>query len=306
MVDEDKPKSHDQAFWQYSRTRKVEGGIKSQQRRGQKSPQAWWAQRWISVLESFDIGARLERGRSYARRGQVLSIDINKGEVNAAVQGSRREPYKVSIKIQMLSMDNWKLLAKEFASSAIYAAKLLARQMPQQIEDAFAAVGLSLFPSKHNDLQTKCSCPDWSNPCKHIAAVYYLLGEEFDRDPFVIFRLRGLDEDELMGLLDEQFGNGRDKKHVTQASEDRAFTVFDKPLSAEHDSFWRVGELPFNLSGHLEVPTSHAVLPRSLGSFPFWRGEQNLWQTLEQIYRDAAVSTRRTYTDLIAENTKNG
>ena len=84
---------------------------------------------------------------------------------------------------------------------ALFVAKLLAGEMPQDIEPVFREVGLSLFPAKLGDLETDCSCPDWSNPCKHIAAAYYLLGEEFDRDPFLIFTLRGLGRDALLARL---------------------------------------------------------------------------------------------------------
>jgi uncharacterized Zn finger protein len=183
-----------------SSPREAKGGIKSQSRKGDFG-ESWWAQRWIAVLESFDIGARLQRGRTYARKGQVLSIEVEKGLVSARVQGSRAKPYEVSIRVQQLSGAEWDKLVKVLSSQAIFAAKLLSGEMPQDIENVFDAAKLSLFPSKRKDLDTDCSCPDWSNPCKHIAAVFYLLGEEFDRDPFLIFRLRGMSRDELVERL---------------------------------------------------------------------------------------------------------
>ncbi|MEE8296626.1 MAG: SWIM zinc finger family protein, partial [Hyphomicrobium sp.] len=190
-------------FYKPSRPRATKGGIKAQTRRG-KFAESWWARRWIDTLESFDIGARLHRGRSYARRGQVLSINIEKGAVSAVVQGSRPRPYRVAIKVKRLSAAAWKKLGKAFAGQALYSAKLLAGEMPENIEDAFKNAGLSLFLSKRRDLHTDCSCPDWSNPCKHIAAVYYLLGEEFDRDPFLIFKLRGMAREELIGIVGDK------------------------------------------------------------------------------------------------------
>src|SRR5947209_5067370 len=170
-------------YFPRSRPREAKGGIKAQSMRGGFG-QSWWAKRWIQVLESFNIGARLGRGRSYARNGQVLSIDIDKGTVKAKVQGSRPKPYDITIGVKTLSTADWKKLANALARQALYAAKLLAGEMPQDIEEAFTGEKLSVFPEKLGDLTTDCSCPDWSNPCKHIAAVYYLLGEEFDRDPF--------------------------------------------------------------------------------------------------------------------------
>src|SRR5207247_2013948 len=121
----------------------------------------------------FALGARLGRGRSYARRGQVLDVAIERGLVEARVQGSRPAPYKVSIKVKTLSGAQWKRASAALAREARFAAKLLAFEMPEDVEKAFEGAGLSLFPERRKDLTTECSCPDWSNPCKHIAAVYY-------------------------------------------------------------------------------------------------------------------------------------
>ena len=172
----------DGQYYTPSRPLDARGGIKSQARRGAFG-ESWWARRWIAVLETFHIGARLQRGRSYARSGQALSIDIEKGIVRAKVQGSRPRPYDVTIKMKQLVDAQWKKLEKTLVGKPIYAASLLAGEMPQDIEEAFKQAGVPLFPETSRDLATDCSCPDWSNPCKHIAAVYYLLGEEFDRDP---------------------------------------------------------------------------------------------------------------------------
>jgi len=180
--------------------REAKGGIRAQSKRGSFG-QSWWARRWIAVLEGFHIGARLNRGRSYARRGQVLSISIEKGLVRAEVQGSRPKPYEVAIQVKRLTTQSWNMVAKALSQQAIFAAKLLSGEMPQDIEKVFEQVGLTLFPEKLHDLVTDCSCPDWSNPCKHTAAVFYLLGEEFDRDPFLIFKMRGRSREELIAPL---------------------------------------------------------------------------------------------------------
>src|SRR5260221_1393922 len=190
----------DNDFYEPSRPIEVKGGIKSQSKRGQFGAN-WWAKRWIAVLESFDIGARLTRGRSYARSGQVLTIEVESGQIKAKVQGSRPQPYSVSIQVKTLSASEWQQLAEALSSQVIYAAKLLAGEMPNEIEEAFGGVGLSLFPTSMREIETDCSCPDWSNPCKHIAAVYYLLGEEIDRNPFLIFKMRRITQDELAWQL---------------------------------------------------------------------------------------------------------
>jgi uncharacterized Zn finger protein len=250
-------------FYPKSRPRKARGGIKAQSGRGGFG-KSWWAKRWVAVLEGFDIGARLGRGRSYARNGQVLSIDVAEGEVRAEVQGSRPKPYDVTIAVQTLTAAEWDRLLKALARQALFVAKLLAGEMPQDIEQVFDAAGLSLFPGRYNDLETDCSCPDWSNPCKHVAAVYYLLGEEFDRDPFLLFRLRGLGRDELVRRL----GSAAPPAEAPAAAEPA------EPLPADAAAFWSAGALPDDVYGEVRTPPASAGWPKRLGSFPFWRGEQ--------------------------------
>jgi len=273
-----------------ARPREAKGGIKAQTKRGAFG-QSWWAKRWIAVLESFNIGQRLARGRSYARRGQVLSINISKGEVTASVQGTRATPYKITIKVKALSAARWKKLAKNLAGQAIFAAKLLAGEMPQDIEKAFEDVGLSLFPDKLKDLQTDCSCPDWSNPCKHIAAVYYLLGEEFDRDPFLIFKLRGMSREELVALLGETGRKSTPEKPRPRATAPEPQTeapVPTEPLPLDASGFWEGCRLPDDVFGEVRVPRMPAALPKRLGNFPFWRGKERFLEALEEVYEKAS------------------
>jgi uncharacterized Zn finger protein len=269
-----------------SRPRAAKGGIKAQSKRGAFG-QSWWAKRWIGVLESFDIGARLGRGRSYARNGQVLSIDIEEGRVKAKVQGSRPQPYAVTVEVKVLAPGEWEQVVRALSGQALFVAKLLAGEMPQDIEEVFEAAGLSLFPGKQADLVTDCSCPDWSNPCKHVAAVYYLLGEEFDRDPFLLFRLRGLGREELLRRL----------SHLAPAAEaapaapEAAAEAPAEPaaaLPADPGAFWTAGGLPDDVYGDVQsAPVSGAWLQR-LGNFPFWRGDQRLLDALEPVYEGAS------------------
>ena len=120
--------------------------------------------------------------------------------MTARVQGSRARPYLVRIRVETLDEADRDKLAAELLARPVFAAKLLAGQMPEDVEDLFRDAGLSLFPDSEDGLETDCSCPDWTNPCKHIVAVYLLLGEEFDRDPFLVFKLRGADWRESLGL----------------------------------------------------------------------------------------------------------
>jgi len=264
-----------------SRPREAKGGIKAQTKRGGFG-QSWWAIRWIAVLESFDIGARLGRGRSYARSGQVTHLEVGEGTVTAKVQGSRPKPYDVVIKVATLSAANWKKLAESLGKEALFAAKLLAGEMPENIEDAFKTAGLSLFPGKSKDLVTDCSCPDWSNPCKHIAAVYYLLGEEFDRDPFLIFKLRGMTREKLVALL----GAKPPAPPKPGAASEPAPPA--EPLPAEPGTFWGAGDAGEMTLGEVRIPPAAAALPRRLGNFPFWRGAEGFLDAMEGIYAAAS------------------
>lgn len=183
-----------------SRPRAVEGGIKARSKRGSIA-QTWWSERFIGVLESMGLGSRLERGRSYARAGQVLELSVATGAVTAIVQGSRVRPYRVRIGITAFNKTEWTQVSRTLADNAWYTAKLLAGEMPEDIEDVFSSVGLSLFPTTARDLSMDCSCPDWEVPCKHLAAVFYLLAESFDTDPFAILGWRGRDREDLLAAL---------------------------------------------------------------------------------------------------------
>jgi uncharacterized Zn finger protein len=279
-------------FFEPSVPRRAKGGIRAQSKRGTFG-ESWWAKRWISVLESFDIGARMGRGRNYARSGQVLSVGVEKGAVKAKVQGSRPTPYRVSIEMKTIPAGSWEKLVKVLSHQAIFGAKLLAGEMPQDIERIFQSAGLSLFPGKSKDLKTECSCPDWSNPCKHIAAVYYLLGEEFDRDPFLIFKLRGLSREELIKML---AGGGKEpdkrkgKRKPSSAREENKKTLLPRPepLPADGSLFWNGGSLPEDFFGEVQIPPVSAVLLKRLGNFPFWRGKERFFDALEPTYTRAS------------------
>ena len=190
-----------------SRPRPLKDGLQAKSKRGAIG-ETWWSQRFIEVLEDFHEGPRLVRGRAYARRGQVMDLDVEAGEIGARVQGSRARPYSVSIGVTVLDDADWARVEEAMASQALFLARLLAGEMPREIEDAFAATGLTLFPATADDLDSDCSCPDWENPCKHIAAVYYLLAEAFDRDPFLIFAWRGRPRERLLAELRDLRGVG--------------------------------------------------------------------------------------------------
>lgn len=190
--------------WEQFPTRpaRAADGIRARSRRGDIG-ESWWSRRFIEILESMDaeLGGRLKRGRAYARKGQVLDLTISPGTVTGLVQGSRARPYRVSIQIAVFDSWRWDSLEAALASQALFAAKLLAGELPSEIEDVFAAEGVDLLPQSTADLRFTCSCPDWSVPCKHVAACLYLLAESFDEDPFLILQWRGREREQLLANL---------------------------------------------------------------------------------------------------------
>lgn len=202
-------KRFDSPYFPKSTPRSVEGGLRARSARG-KIAGTWWSTRFIEVLESTGMGSRLTRGRNYARRGQVLSLDLSVGQVTANVQGSRSRPYRVRIGITAYGKDQWSRIEERLAGDAWFVAQLLAGEMPADIEQVFGDLGLPLFPSRAGDLTLDCSCPDWEVPCKHLAAVFYLLAERFDDDPFTILAWRGRDREDLLARLNATGGDTPD------------------------------------------------------------------------------------------------
>ncbi|WP_207707604.1 SWIM zinc finger family protein [Desulfofundulus thermobenzoicus] len=254
----------------------------------------WWGKRWIEVLESFGWSTRLQRGRTYARAGHVLEIYIKPGQVTALVQGSRPRPYRVSIEMKTIPDRDWNKVIEAMAGRAVFAALLLAGEMPRDIEEAFRQVRLSLFPGAVRDIKTSCSCPDWANPCKHIAAVYYLLGKKFDEDPFLLFLLRGRSKEQLVTALRE--------KRAARAEQDRP--EGDLPLSGEPagpdleeqlDRFWDEGEEAAGLFYHPVAPEVDAGLLKTLGPPPFWQGGEDLAACLADCYRTISRRAREEW-----------
>ncbi|GAA2418482.1 SWIM zinc finger family protein [Actinomadura vinacea] len=184
-------------------------GIRARTRRGSIGS-AWWSRRFIDLVESFADSGRLQRGRSYARKGQVLDLRVERFEVTARVQGSVEEPYEVALGIEAIPESGWRRVEEELASRAVFQARLLAGEMPPEIEWVFAELGFALFPGSAEELHMMCSCPDWGDPCKHAAAVLYLLAEAFDDDPFLILAWNGRTKDQLLKALRRRPGAAPD------------------------------------------------------------------------------------------------
>ena len=272
-------------MWGYYRStkrREVKGGIKLQSKRGE-SAQSWWGRRWNEMLYQYIDEGRLSRARTYARRGQVISVDIRDGVVRGVVQGSTRHPYESVIRVGHLSKKEWSRVADALIARPAVVAKMMAGRMPEELEEIFGNAGLSLFPS---DMEAGCSCYDWENPCKHTAAVYLILSQQLDRDPLLILRLRGMDQKELLEMMGVSL--------VWDAALDAGASVLapdvseQDPLPVETGAFWgREGSSRLQIT-RADVPSMSAALPRRLGVFPFWRSEEAFIDALDAIYKDAS------------------
>ena len=172
--------------------------------------QPWWVEQWMELINSYRYKKRLERAWEYARSGNVLSIRFEGRRVHARVQGTEKDPYKVKLWLDVLNDEDWGYVLEALSQKARWSAQLLAGIMPQDIERAFAASGRRLFPFKLQEVRSECTCPDKANPCKHTSAVFYLMGDRFSEDPFVLFQLRGRTRTQLLAELARRRREGAD------------------------------------------------------------------------------------------------
>jgi len=262
----------------------------------------WWGQRFIEALEHFTDPARLGRGRSYASGGRILDYTLANGTVTAKVRGSinpyfgvYKEPiYRTSITIKAISPADWTKAIRHIASRADLVTKLLMNEMPDTIEDAFSGLGLHLLPHSERDFETDCSCPDWVNPCKHIAGVYYLLASALDRDPFLMFELRGLSRDNLhaelaLSPLGQILAAALKSEEVPTIQPVTSYYTRParKPdaVIESHKDFWTGAKrLPAVPSAPSQASVT-ALLIKKQGDYPpFWHKDVSFISTMEELY----------------------
>lgn len=267
-----------------------------------KFSRTWWGDRFIKALEAFTDEARLQRGRSYARGGKVLNFQIEQNHITARVKGSvnpyfgvSKEPtYNISIEITPIAKTRWKEIIHQLSSKASAVSRLLINEVPENIEDSFSELGLHLLPNNKKDFQTSCSCPDYANPCKHIAGVYYLVASQLDQNPFLLFELRGLSKAELQEKLAESplgkaLSEELDAKEIKIEAATSLYTKLsqqqiDQKLTARE--FWLGTK---RLPQTIEVATPSAVsaiLIKKQGDFPaFWQKDNSFIEAMEELYQ---------------------
>jgi uncharacterized Zn finger protein len=271
-------------WWNYEQgpRRQAKDGIKARSTRGEIG-ETWWSQRFIEALKAVADAGRLTRGRSYARSGQVMDLRVKPGSVTAQVQGSRPRPYEVLIRLAPFTDVEWARAEEALADQALFLAALLAGEMPHDVEQAFAAAGLSLFPARREELRSECSCPDPVNPCKHVAATYYILAEAFDADPFLVLSWRGRARDDLLARLRELRASAPAEEEMDSVDVDADAPPSPAEAAAPAD-FWRAGAEMASLTFSPRAPAVPDAVLRQLGPIPPEAGGPDADRALAEAY----------------------
>lgn len=272
----------------------VEGGLTTRSRRGAIG-ETWWSKRFLAALESTLVGGRLGRGKSYARQGQVIDLTVGAGVIEARVQGTRSTPYRVRLAMPAATDRQWDRVTSALAGQAGHAARLLAGELPHEVEEVFAAEGVPLFPSPAHRLATDCTCPDWANPCKHVAAVCYLVAEAFDRDPFAVLAWRGRDRDALLHRLRELRGTGAEPGEGPDAPAGggREPAPEAPPLADCLLGFWKAGPDLAEVRIRPEAAELPAAVLRHLPRGLLEVRGKDVAEILEPAYADLAADAAR-------------
>ncbi len=271
-----------------------------------KAGSTWWGQRWLDALELVLRGdaGRLARGRSYARTGRAHDLNVTGGSITAQVTGSRPTPYTVQIELRALDEATWTRTLAAMAEKAQFSAELLAGRMPEAIDDVFQAAGASLFPRERADLVTDCSCPDSGDPCKHVAATHYVLGEALDRDPFLLFELRGKTRDQVLAALraaraakTPPASSPRAKRGAKKAALEAPRTAHasarSKAPRVTAETYDRLPSALPSLHFSFDEPVTHGAMLKQLGAPAAWQGAQSLADALSPLLSAASEAARR-------------
>jgi uncharacterized Zn finger protein len=267
-----------------------------------KFSRTWWGKVFIAALESFTDSGRLQRGRSYANGGKVKSFEIDGNQITAKVRGSinpyfgvYKEPtYNISLEITPIAKSKWNLVVDKLSSKASTVSRLLLNEVPENIEASFAELGLHLLPHSQQDFTTRCSCPDYANPCKHIAGVYYLVASQLDDNPFLLFELRGLSKSQLQAKLAQTplgkiLSEELNTKEIPLELSTSFYSRLEKQSLKKQPSakeFWMGSK---RLPQTIDVPASNsvpAIAIKKQGDFPsFWHKDHSFIETMEELYQ---------------------
>ncbi len=259
--------------WPTSKPRPAAGGIRARTQRGGFGATPAGAH-WVELLEGGTPDPRMQRGRRYARSGQVVEIALNPGVVSAKVQGSRPRPYRVEIGLRKFSAAEQGTVSQVLDEHPALLVELSAGHVSDECFAVLRQEGVGLLPASRQELTLSCSCPDWGDPCKHEAAVLYLVAEELDRSPIALLMLRGLEASVL-----------------TPAPPPRDTPERTVPLDPDLAAYWGTAD-PLPSGDAATEPRLTAPVLERLGPFPFWRGQEPLRDQLVPVYQAAAAHVR--------------
>lgn len=252
--------------------KQVSGGIKPKSKRGAFATN-WWAKLWVENFEARTDSGRLSRARSYARSGQTKDLDIAAGLVKASVQGTAGKPYRITVTITPYSKEQIEAIYQELGSQPMIVAQLLNNNLPEEFDELLKNLNLFLIPKYNKEMHVSCDCLDWGDPCKHSAAILYLIAEEIDNDPFLLLKMLGLEKDELLEKL---------KLRATKEEQPLPATEAFEPLSADPDVFW--GKACQGQIKPIAPAQFPAAMIRRLGAIPFWRSDSDFMKLMEESY----------------------
>ncbi|MEL7020030.1 MAG: SNF2-related protein [Bacteroidota bacterium] len=252
----------------------------------------YWGKQWLNALTYIDNTNRLPRGKTYARKGAVRDIEINNGTITASVSGSSYQPYNVKIQVQSFGKKERQVILDMVVDNPMHLSVLLNRQLPRSLNETFQDAGINIFPSSWKDINGRCSCPDAAVPCKHIAAVLYLIANEIDKNPFLIFDLHGFDlleELEKIGFFTE----GQPLSPISSIDE------LYESISLEHFAF-KWSEEIFNALDFSTIPNCEAQLLTIYGDDPVFYPEGNFKSVIKKVYTKVAkqLGKKRTQHEL--------
>ena len=254
--------------------------------RGQAFSETWWGSRWIQTLRRFGRG--WSRGLTDARGATagIRDLSISPGKVEAVVSGDDGESFELQVRLRTLHDGTWRRVLRRLAGKALYAARLLSGEMPRDIQRVFAQSRSSLFPRRGREIEFSCSCDEVDAPCGHVAAVQFVLAEAFDRDPFLLFELRGRSREQVLAELREIRGKG--------ASNDRSGTDLlgdeDEYAPPNPEDYSIAGEDLSTLGFHIAAPDVTLGSIRAIGPPRSWPEALEILRAFVPIYRAASAA----------------
>ena len=267
-------------WWNYPRARPKPKALPGMKRK--QFGETWWGQRFLMWVETISDPARLARGRSYARAGTVKEYKISDGEVAASVEGSSL--YNVRISLKKLKKAQWSGVMGVMKGKALFRARFLSGDLPEELEKVFSEAGVPLFPTA-KDVKTLCSCPDWANPCKHIAAVFYIIADAFDHDPFLILQLRGMDRGSIAKELKAQ--------EEEKPAETACAMPVEKPIEYVAASYFNASRPLDEFSFGFKKPAVSNCIMKRLRKPKFWDSNAQFDEEWARIYSEIAKHARK-------------